>query len=190
MQTQMTIVEKAAGVLDWTIDWSHSTCEFTLRHILVSTIKGGFAKVSGQIHFDPEDVTQSWVRAEIDMSSVDTHNPGRDDMLRGVDQFDVEHYPTSTFVSSRVEPTGVNRFQVVGDLTFRGVTKPVAFDTTFEGTAEQSNGIVRSAFVARGAIKRTDFGLPLGRIIPAGVPSILDEIQLAMYLTCHPLEEA
>jgi polyisoprenoid-binding protein YceI len=185
----MTIADKAVGITDWTIDWSHSTCEFTVRHTLVSTIKGAFLKVSGQVHFEPEQVVNSWVRAEIDMSSVDTHNPGRDDMLKGANQFDVESFPTSTFESKRVEPLGVNRFLVVGDMTFRGVTNEVAFDTTFEGTAEQMNGIVRSAFVARGQIKRTDFGLPLGGIIPAGVPSVLDEIQLAMYLTCHPLEQ-
>jgi polyisoprenoid-binding protein YceI len=184
----MTIAEKAVGVKDWTIDWSHSTCEFALRHNLVSTIKGAFLKVSGQIHFEPEDVSRSWVKAEIDMSSVDTHNPGRDDMLRGANQFDVEQYPTSTFVSSRVDSVGVNRFDVTGDLTFRGVTKHVVFDTTFEGTAEQMNGIVRAAFVARASINRTDFGLPLGGIIPAGVPSILDEIRLTMFLTCHPVE--
>ncbi len=185
----MTIVEKAAGVQDWKIDWAHSTCEFALRHTLVSTIKGAFLKVSGQIHFEPEHVANSSVRAEIDMSSVDTHNPARDDMLRGADQFDVENYPTSTFSSKRVEPLGVNRFLVVGDLTFRGVTNEVTFDTTFEGSAEQMNGMVRSAFIARAEIKRTDYGLPLGRIIPAGVPSILDEIQLTMFLTCHPLED-
>lgn len=185
----MTIAEKAIGVEDWTIDWSHSTCEFAVRHVMVSTIKGAFLKVSGQIHFEPEDVTKSWVRAEIDMSSVDTHNPGRDDMLRGENQFDVEHFPTSNLVSTRVEPIGANRFDVVGDLTFRGITKPVTFDTTFEGTAEQMNGVVRAAFIARATIKRTDYGLPLGGIIPAGVPTLLDDIQLAMYLTCHPLEQ-
>jgi polyisoprenoid-binding protein YceI len=68
----MTITEKAAGVTDWDIDWSHSTCEFTLRHILVSTVKGVFAKVSGQIHFEPDAIGNSWVRAEIDVASVDT----------------------------------------------------------------------------------------------------------------------
>jgi len=78
---------------------------------------------------------------------------------------------------------------VSGELTFRGVSQPVTFDTTFEGTAEQTNGIPRAAFVGRATIKRTDFGLPLGRIIPAGVPTILDDIQLAMYLTCQPVEQ-
>ncbi len=183
----MTIVENTSEITDWTIDAAHSTFEFTVRHTLVSTIKGAFLKVSGQVHFEPEAVVNSWVRAEIDMSSVDMHNPGRDEMLRGADYFDVENHPTATFVSSRVEPVGVHRFLVIGDLTFRGVTNPMTFDTTFEGTAEQMNGVVRSAFIGRGAIKRTDYGLPLGRIIPAGVPSVLDEIQLAMYMTCHPL---
>ncbi|HEX3723432.1 MAG TPA: YceI family protein [Nitrolancea sp.] len=185
----MTMTEKAAGITDWTIDSGHSTCEFTLRHVLVSTIKGAFARVSGQVHFEPDAVVNSWVRAEIDVASVDTHSPSRDDMLRGPDQFDVATYPTASFASNQVNAADDRHFQVSGDLTFRGVSQPVTFDTTFEGTAEQANGIPRAAFIARATIKRTDFGLPLGRMIPAGVPSILDEIQLAMYLTCQPLEQ-
>jgi polyisoprenoid-binding protein YceI len=184
----MTIFEKAAGVTDWKIDAGHSTCEFTLKHILVTTLKGVFAKVSGQIHFEPNAIANSWVRAEIDVASVDTHNPGRDDMLRGANQFDVASYPTATFASTSVEMIDDHHFLVNGDLTFRGVTQPVAFDTTFDGTAEQSNGIPRAAFTARATIKRTDFGLPLGNLIPAGVPSVMDEIQLAMYITCQPVE--
>jgi polyisoprenoid-binding protein YceI len=184
----MTIVEKAAGVTDWKIDPGHSTCEFTLRHILVTTLKGVFAKVSGQIHFEPRAIANSWVRAEIDVTSVDTHNPGRDDMLRGPNQFDVESFPAATFASSSVEMIDGNHFLVNGDLTFRGVTQPVTFDTTFDGTAEQSNGIARAAFTGRATIKRTDYGLPLGNIIPAGVPSVMDDIHLAMYITCQPVE--
>jgi polyisoprenoid-binding protein YceI len=184
----MTIVEKAAGVTDWKIDSGHSTCEFTLKHILVTTLKGVFAKVSGQIHFDPNDVAGSSVRAEIDVASVETHNPGRDDMLRGPNQFDVANFPTATFASSNVEMLDAQHFLVKGDLTFRGVAQPVTFDTTFDGTAEQSNGTPRAAFTARATIKRTDFGLPLGNLIPAGVPSVMDEIQLAMYITCQPIE--
>jgi len=185
----MTIVEKAAGVTDWKIDPGHSTCEFTLRHILVTTLKGVFAKVSGQIHFEPNAIADSWVRAEIDIASVDTHNPGRDDMLRGPNQFDVASFPTANFASTSVEMIDGHHFLVNGDLTFRGVSKPVTFDTTFDGTAEQSNGIPRAAFTGRATIKRTDFGLPLGNLIPAGVPSVMDEIQLAMYITCQPVEQ-
>lgn len=184
----MTIVEKAAGVTDWKIDSGHSTCEFTLRHILVTTLKGVFAKVGGQIHFEPNALAESWVQAEIDVASVDTHNSARDDMLRGPNQFDVASYPTATFASNSVEMIDDRHFQVNGDLTFRDITQPVTFDTTFDGTAEQSNGIVRAAFTGRATIKRTDFGLPLGNIIPAGVPSVMDEIQLAMYITCQPVE--
>ena len=181
----MTTTDEVVRITDWNIDSSHSTCEFAVRHILVSTIKGAFAKVSGQVHYDPEAVANSWVRAEIDIASVDTHNAGRDDMLRGPDQFDVATYPTASFVSNSVDAVDVNRFDVTGEMTFRGITQPVTFATTFEGTAEQSNGITRAAFIALATIKRTDFGLSLGRIIPAGVPSMLDEIQLAMYLTCQ-----
>ena len=184
----MTIVEKATGVTEWKIDAGHSTCEFTLRHILVTTLKGVFAKVSGQIHFEPNAIANSWVRAEIDVASVDTHSPGRDDMLRGPNQFDVASFPTATFASTSVEMIDDHHFLANGELTFRGVSRPVVFDTTFDGTAEQSNGIVRAAFTGRTTIKRTDFGLPLGNIIPAGVPSVMDDIQLAMYITCQPVE--
>jgi polyisoprenoid-binding protein YceI len=187
MHEHMTIAEKAVGVTDWTIDSVHSTFEFSFRHSMVSTIKGAFQNVSGEVHFDPEAVAESWVRTEIDMASVDSHNPGRDDHARGASFLDSENHPTSTFVSKRVEPVESNRFRVVGDLTFRGITQEVTFDTVFAGTAERRDETLCSAFVARGTIKRTDFGMELGGLIPAGFPAISNEIDLAMYMTCRPL---
>lgn len=175
---------------DWQIDAGHSTFEWAIRHMLVSTIKGAFVGVSGTIRYDPEDVTASRVRAEIDMTTVDSHNAGRDERLRGETMFDVARYPTATFASGRVESLEGQHFRVIGDLTLRGVTREVAFDTTFEGIAEQPNGIPRAAFTARATIRRTAFGFNPGREMPAGGLTTSDEVALTMYTTCHPAEAA
>jgi len=182
----MTIAQESIGVTDWTIDSVHSTFEFALRHSMVSTIKGAFENVNGQVHFDPQRLSNSWVRAEIEMSSINSHNQGRDHHARGSDFLDVANHPMATFVSTRVEPQDGDRFMVVGDLTFRGVTNEVNFDTAFEGSTQRMDGSLCSAFVGRGTIKRTDFGLSLGVLIPAGFPAISNEIDLVMYMTCFP----
>lgn len=171
---------------DWRIDAGHSTFEWAIRHMLVSTIKGAFAGVSGTIRYDPADLAGCAVRAEIDMTTVDSHNAGRDEHLRGENVFDIARYPTASFASTRVEPLGGQHFRVIGDLTLRGVTREVAFDTTFEGVAEQPNGIPRAAFTARATIRRTRFGFNPGREMPAGGLTTSDEVALTMYTTCHP----
>lgn len=183
----MSTQTQAPAVVDWKIDASHSTVEFTVRHVLVSTIKGWFPDVTGELHYDPDHVEASWVRATIAVGSVLTPAPGRDEKLRGPDNFDVETYPTATFVSTRVEPLAGNRFRVVGDLTLHGVTRQVPIETIFEGTAVQGNGITRAAFSGHTTVRRTDFGFAAGRPLPGGGITVSDEVALAFYLTCHPI---
>jgi polyisoprenoid-binding protein YceI len=174
------------AVTNWVFDPDHSTFEFAARHILVSTIKGVFTDVSGEIFFNPQAVEESWVRAEVKIASQSTHIPKRDQSLLGESYFDVENFPTATFVSTRVVPTAPDRFEVYGDLTLRGVTNEVVFDTTYEGTAVHPSGQVRGAFTALTTIKRLDFGFPHGREIPAGGPSVRNEVALALYTSCYP----
>lgn len=95
----------------------------------------------------------------------------------------------STFSSTCVELVEGNRFLVVGDLTFRGITNEVTFDTTFKGATERWDGTLCSAFVGHGTMKRTDFRIDLGILIPAGFPAISNEIDLTIYITCCPLEQ-
>lgn len=178
-----------AAIREWTIDAAHSTFEFAVKHMRVSTIKGVFAGVTGEIYFDPDDLSSSWVRAEIDMTTVDSHNANRDDRLRSESHFDVERYPTAGFASKRVEPgEGDHRFTVVGDLTLRGVTREVAFDTTFEGVQLTPNDTYRGAFTARATIRRTDFGFDPGRELPGGGYTVADQVELAMFTSVNPKE--
>lgn len=174
---------------DWKIDASHSVVEFSVRHVLVSTVKGWFPNVSGRIHYEPDRVEDSSVEAEIDVASVTTHAQGRDDHLRGENNFDVARYPTASFASTQVEAQPDGTLRVTGDLTFHGVTRPIPFSVTFDGTAEQANGITRAAFTAKGTIRRTDFGLAPGRELPGGGTTVSNEVRLTMHLTCQPAEQ-
>ena len=176
-------------ITDWDIDAVHSTFEFAVRHMKVSTVKGAFSGVSGEIHFDPDDVAASSVRVEIDMSTVDSHNAGRDDTLRGERFFDVEKYPTATFVSKQVRPNADGSFQVIGDLSMRGVTNEVSFHTVFEGLQMTPADIYRGAFTARGAIRRTEFGFSEGTPLPGGGFSLSNNVELAMFTSVKPMEE-
>lgn len=174
-------------ITDWIIDANHSTFEFAVRQVVVSTIKGAFSGVSGEIHFDPERPENASVRAEIDISTLDTHHAGRDAKILGEGFFEVEKYPTATFESTRVASTGDGRFAVTGDLTLRGVTREVTFDTTFQGTHLQVDGTPRGAFIALASINRTDFGFGLGNQLPGGGMTHTDEVKLAMYTTVKPV---
>lgn len=173
-------------VTDWAIDASHSTFEFAVRHVVVSTVKGAFSGVTGTIHYDPDAVEESTVQTEIDIATLDSHNKGRDEKLLGEGHFDVATYPTATFKSSRIDVMSDGPIKVTGDLTLRGVTREVVFDATFEGTQTQINGIPRGAFVALGSIKRTEFGFGLGNDLPGGGKTHSDEVKLAMYVTVRP----
>jgi len=173
----------------WTIDHVHSTFEFAVRQMKVSTVKGAFSGVTGEIHFDPADVASSSVQVEVDMSTVDSHNAGRDETLRGERFFEVEKYPTATFNSTKVLPNADGTFQVVGDLSFHGVTREVDFNTVFEGLQMTPADIYRGAFTARATIKRSEFGFGQGQPLPGGGFSLSDEVELAMFTSVKPKEQ-
>jgi polyisoprenoid-binding protein YceI len=173
-------------ITSWTIDANHSTFEFAVRQVVVSTIKGAFSGVSGEIHFDPENLAACSVSAVVDISTLSTHHAGRDAKILGEGFFDVEAYPTASFVSTGVSASGKGCYAVTGDLTLRGVTKEVTFDTSFEGTHLQVDGTPRGAFIAKASIDRTDFGFGLGNQLPGGGMTHSDEVKLAMFTTVKP----
>lgn len=173
-------------VSDWIIDTNHSTFEFIVRHVVVSTIKGVFSGVTGEIYFDPDAPEEARVQSTIDISTLDTHNQFRDGKILGEGFFEVEKYPTATFTSTRVLAQPDGHFEVIGDLTLRGVTKEMVFDTTFAGTQGHIDGTPRGAFIALGSIMRTDFGFGLGNDLPGGGKTHGDEVKLAMFTTVKP----
>lgn len=162
----------------WNVDPSHTHAAFTVRHLVISNVRGEFGKTTGTLTLDEGDVTRSKVEATIDVASVNTREPKRDEHLKSPDFFDVAKFPTMTFKSTKVEKAGAGKLKVTGDLTLRGVTKPVVLDV--EGpTAEikDPRGNARRGVSATATINRKDFGVAWSKLIEAG-PVVGDEVKI------------
>ena len=149
-----------AATSEWKIDPQHSSAQFSVRHMAISTVRGAFSKVIGTILLDDNDITKSAVDVTIDVSTVDTREPDRDKDLRSDKFFDVAHYPSITFKSKRVQQVTTGKLKVTGDLTIHGTTKEVVLDV--EGpTAPVKDpwGNVRTAVTAKTKVNRQDFGV-------------------------------
>jgi polyisoprenoid-binding protein YceI len=142
----------------YTIDPTHTSVEFIGRHLMITKVRGRLPDVSGTITIDDEP-TRSHVEVEIQVATLDTGDAQRDDSLRSVDFFDVEHYPTITFRSTQVEPGTSETWMVTGDLTVRGVTRPVTLEVDFDGANASPFGDERIAFSAATDVNREDWGL-------------------------------
>jgi len=172
-------VPALAQPVTWDIDSSHSASQFAVRHLMVSTVRGQFGKTSGSVQWDGKDYTSLSVEAAIDVSSIDTREPRRDDHLRSADFFDVAKYPTMTYVSRKVVPAGEGRLKVYGDLTLHGVTKEVILDV--EGptaTIKDPWGNTKRGASATAKINRKDFGLTWNKAIEAGGVAVGDEVTI------------
>jgi len=150
----------AAATSTWQIDQNHSSAQFAVRHLGLSTVRGAFTKVNGAIQFDDKDITKSSVDVTIDAASVDTRVDGRDKDLRSDHFFEVAKYPTLTFKSTKVEQVEVGKLKVTGDLTIHGVTKQVVLDVEGPTAAVKDPwGNQRAAASATTKINRQDFGV-------------------------------
>jgi polyisoprenoid-binding protein YceI len=150
----------------WTIDPSHSTVGFSVRHLGLAKVRGTFQDFTGDIVI-AEDPTASSVAVEVQVASIDTRDAGRDEHLRNNDFFDVPVHPTMTFTSTSVSGSGAD-WKVTGDLTIRGVTRQVVLDATFEGTAGDPWGGSRAAFSATTEVNREDFGVSWNAPVETG----------------------
>jgi polyisoprenoid-binding protein YceI len=151
----------------WAIDPVHSEVSFVVRHMMVSKVRGRFDKFEGTI-VTAADPLQSSVTASIDLSSVNTGAPDRDNHIRSADFFEVENHPTMTFKSTGVRQEGEN-FLLDGDLTIRGITRPITLELEINGFGPDAYGGTRVGFSALGQITRQDFGVSFNGPIP-GVP--------------------
>lgn len=142
----------------WELDKSHSDVSFSVKHMMVSTVKGRFKSFDATIELDPAAVERSKVEATVDITSLDTQEEKRDGHLKSADFFDAENHPKMTFKSTKVEKSG-DDLEVVGDLTIRGTTKAVTLKGSLEGPAKDPWGGQRYGFSLNGAIEREDFGL-------------------------------
>ena len=165
----------------WTIDPNHSAAEFSVRHMMISNVKGAFSKVSGTVQYDPADVSKTVVDATVETASVDTRQEGRDKDLRSANFFDVEKYPTMTFKSKKVEAAGSGHLKMTGDLTIHGTTREVTFDVEGPSPAiKDQQGNLHMGASATARINRKDFGLTYNRLLETGGAVVSDEVQITL----------
>jgi polyisoprenoid-binding protein YceI len=146
----------------WNIDTSHTQTGFSVKHFMLSTVRGDFDKTTGTAVIDDADVTRSTVEVTIDVTTISTRDQKRDAHLKSPDFFDVAKYPTATFKSTKVEKAGEG-LKVTGDLTMHGVTKPVVLDVTnLTKEIKDPYGNSRRAVSATGKLNRKDFGVSYG----------------------------
>ncbi len=143
----------------WQIDKNNSNVGFSVTHLVISTVKGNFRDFDADVNFDGKNLDKATVKATVQMASIDTGNERRDDHLRSPDFFDVENYPTMTFVSKKITSDDGKNFKMLGDLTIRGTTKEVTFDGKLNGIISDHRGGQRAGLSATATINRQDFGV-------------------------------
>lgn len=163
----------------WAIDPSHSHVEFSIRHLMIASVKGRFADVQGVVTIDDSEPSKSEIDVTIGVASIDTRVEQRDAHLRSADFFDVEKFPSMTFKSRRIERDG-DDISVIGDLTIRGVSREVALTVTENGRQIDPWGGHRAGFEATGKIKRSDFGLTWNQALETGGVMVGDDVKLSI----------
>ena len=171
----MTTLNDLTGT--WTLDESHTTIAFVARHAMVTKVRGNFTKFNGTAVVG-ENLADSKVEVKIDASSVDTRNEQRDGHLRSNDFLAMDEYPTITFVSTEVRPTGAASFDLVGDLTIKGVTQSVTIPFEFEGAATDPFGNLRAGFEGSVTVNRKDYGITWNAALETGGVLVGEKIVL------------
>jgi polyisoprenoid-binding protein YceI len=171
----------AAQAVTWTIDPGHSAATFSVRHMVIANVKGEFGGPVGTATFDPKDLTTLRIEATIDTRTINTRNPDRDKDLRGDQFFDVSKYPRMTFKSRSVTAAGPGKLKVLGDLTIKGVTKPVTLDVDGP-TAEIKDiwGGRRIGATATTTIDRRDFGIVYNSVLEGGGAVVGEQVSISL----------
>ena len=171
----------AAASSTWQIDPQHSSAQFAVRHLGLSTVRGAFSKVSGTMQLDDQDVTKSTIEVTIDVNTVDTREPDRDKDLRSERFFDVAHFPTMTFKSKKVEQLAPGKLRVTGDLTIRGTTKEVVLDVDgLTAPTKDPWGNQRVAASATTKINRQDYGVKWNAKLDNGGVVVGDDVNITI----------
>jgi polyisoprenoid-binding protein YceI len=164
----------------YAIDPSHSRVGFVARHAMVTKVRGSFNEFEGSGHFDAVDPSKSHLQLTIQAASIDTRNADRDAHLRSNDFFDMETHPTITFVSTAVVQTGDDEYRVTGDLTIKGVTRPVTVELEYTGTAVDPFGNQRIGFEGKTTVNRKDWGVNWNAALEAGGVLVSEKVTLEL----------
>jgi polyisoprenoid-binding protein YceI len=165
----------------WEIDPAHSSVQFSVRHMMVSNVRGAFTKVAGTVRGEEEDAAHATVEATIDTASIDTREAKRDEDLRSPDFLDVAKYPTMTFRSKKITKVGDGRYDVTGDLTLHGVTREVVLHVEGPSSAmKDPRGGLRAGASATARINRRDFGITWSKALDGGGVVVGDDIDVTI----------
>ena len=170
-----------AAAQTWQIDPAHSRAQFSARHYGISNVRGDFSGVAGTAEFDGKDVTKAKIKATVDVNTITTRVTKRDEHLKSADFFEVTKYPTMTFESTSITAAGNGKYKMAGNLTMKGVTKPVTFDLeSVSPVIKDPSGGERVGAAATATINRKDFGVAYDGKLPDGTPSVSDTIQVLL----------
>lgn len=175
-----TLQATETGTSTWRIDPAHSLAEFGVRHLMISTVKGRFTDVQGNLRLAADDPTTGQVEVTIGVESIDTGVADRDKHLRSADFFDVERFPSIGFKSRSVTRVGENELKVTGDLTLRDVTREVTLAVEELGSARDPWGGERIGFSARVRINRKDFGLTWNQVLETGGVVVGEDVKIVL----------
>ncbi|HET7219309.1 MAG TPA: YceI family protein [Vicinamibacterales bacterium] len=184
MQTPAAAQKPAAPALapnQWQIDPAHSAANFSVRHLMVSTVRGQLGRISGTIEYDGKDVRSVKADVTIDVNGITTQEPKRDAHLRSADFFDAANHPAVTFKSKRAEPAADGAFKLIGDLTIRGTTKEVALDVQPPSPVVKGQRGLVIGTTATTKIKRLEYGLKYNAMVEAG-PVVGDDVTITIDL--------
>jgi polyisoprenoid-binding protein YceI len=181
MNAAVSAASQSTKPAQWHIDPAHSAAHFSVRHLMISNVRGEFTKISGSALINPADPAKSTVEVTIEAASLNTREPQRDEHLRSADFFDVANHPTLTFRSNRIQALGADHFKLIGDLTIRGVTKEVTFDVLGPtASIKDPYGNVRAGIEATSKVNRKDFGLVWNALTEAGGVVVGDEVKITI----------
>ncbi len=169
-----------AQAVRYTIDPVHATAQFKVRHLMVANVRGELGEVTGEVVFDPQDPSRSSVSARIDAAGIDTRNPDRDTHLRSADFLDVANHPAITFRSTAVRPSGAGEYQVDGELTIRGTTRPVTLAAEVSDEIKDPWGNVKRGVFATARLERRAFGLTWNAVLEGGGIVVGDTVEVTI----------
>ena len=178
--TSTFLFSSSAFAATYEIDPEHSSVEFKVRHLAISSVGGRFLEFAGTFNYDSSNLAASKTETAIKVATIDTRQKKRDDHLRSPDFLDAAKFPEIKFVSKEVQDATAGGFKLVGDLSIRGVTKPVTLDVEVGGTTKDMYGKERAAFTASTKINRKDFGVSWSKLLDNGALVVGDEVTITI----------
>ncbi|TWT24657.1 YceI family protein [Planomicrobium sp. CPCC 101110] len=169
----------------WTVDAAHSEVGFSVKHMMISKVKGSFGAYDATVEANEENLQGALIDFKIDVASINTNNADRDGHLRSADFFDAEQFPYITFKANDIVKKG-DEYELTGDLTIKGITRPATFEVEYGGKGTNPWGVEVVAFNAEGKVNRKDFGLTWNQALETGGVLVGEDIKISLDLQANP----